>query len=53
MKRLLWSLGLFVAAVLLVASIVASYASPWAEHLVNPSPAAPPTTTTSKEVTAP
>jgi hypothetical protein len=38
--------------VLFVASIVDGYAAGWADHLVNPVPA-PPTTTTSKEVTIP
>jgi hypothetical protein len=50
-KRPLARLVLFVAAVLLVASIVQSYAAGPAFRLVNPAPS--PTTTTSKEVTSP
>jgi hypothetical protein len=51
-RRLALRVALFVAAVLVVASIVDSYAAGWADRLVNPFPA-PPTTTTSKEVTVP
>jgi hypothetical protein len=51
-KRLLVRAVLFVVAVLLVASIVDGYAAGWADRLVNPFPA-PPSTTTSKEVTPP
>jgi hypothetical protein len=51
-KRLAVRAVLFVAAVLVVASVVDGYAAGWADRLVNPFPA-PPTTTTSKEVTAP
>ena len=52
MKRLAFRAVLFVAAVLVVASIVDGYAAGWADRLVNPFPT-PPTTTTSKEVTSP
>jgi hypothetical protein len=51
-KRVAFRAVLFLAAVLFVASIVDGYAAGWAERLVNPFPA-PPTTTTSKEVTSP
>jgi hypothetical protein len=51
-KRLGFRAVLFVAVVLLVASIVDGYAAGWADRLVNPFPA-PPTTTTWKEVTSP
>jgi hypothetical protein len=51
-KRLGFRAVLFVAAVLVVASIVDGYAAGWADRLVNPFPT-PPTTTTSKEVTFP
>jgi hypothetical protein len=44
--------AVFLATVLLVASIVDGYAAGWADRLVNPSPA-PPITTTWKEVTVP
>jgi hypothetical protein len=50
-KRLVFRAAVFVAAVLLVASIVDGYAAGWAARLVNPFPAPP--TTTSKEVTPP
>jgi hypothetical protein len=50
--RVALRVALFVAAVLFVASIVDGYAAGPANRLVNPFPA-PPTTTTSKEVTAP
>jgi hypothetical protein len=50
-KCLALRVGLFVAAVLFIASIVDGYAAGWADHLVNPNPA--PTTTTWKEVTVP
>jgi hypothetical protein len=50
--RVALRVALFVAAVLLVASIVDGYAAGWADHLVNPFPA-PPTTTTWKEVPPP
>ena len=52
MRRLALRAVLFVAVVLLVASIVDGYAAGWADRLVNPFPA-PPTTTTSKEVIPP
>jgi hypothetical protein len=51
-KRLVLRVALFLAAVLLVASIVQSYAAVPAHRLVNPFPA-PPTTTPWKEVTLP
>jgi hypothetical protein len=51
-KRLVFRVALFIAAVLLVASIVQSYAAGPANRLVNPFPT-PPTTTTWKEVTVP
>ena len=51
-RRLALRVGLFIAAVLFVASIVDGYAAGPANRLVNPFPA-PPTTTTSKEVTPP
>ncbi len=51
MRRFAVRAALFLAAVLLVASVVSSYAAGPAFRLVNPDPA--PTTTTSKEVTLP
>jgi hypothetical protein len=51
-KRFALRAVLFVAAVLLVASIVDGDAAGWADRLVNPFPT-PPTTPTSKEVTPP
>ncbi len=51
-RRLALRVGLFLAAVLFIASIIQGYAAPWADRLVNPFPA-PPTTTTSKEVISP
>jgi hypothetical protein len=51
-KRLVFRVALFIAAVLLVASIVDGYAAGPANRLVNPFPT-PPTTTTWKEVTPP
>jgi hypothetical protein len=50
--RVVLRVALFVAAVLFVASVVDGYAAGWADRLVNPFPA-PPTTTTSKEVSSP
>jgi hypothetical protein len=50
-RRLALRVGLFVAAVLFVASVVDGYAAGWADRLVNPLPAPP--TTTWKEVTPP
>ncbi len=52
MTRVALRVGLFLAAVLFIASIVQGYAAPWADRLVNPFPDSP-ATTTSKEVTAP
>jgi hypothetical protein len=52
MKRFVFRAVLFLAAVLFIASIVDGYATGPANRLVNPFPA-PPTTTTSKEVTVP
>jgi len=51
-RRIALRVGLFVVAVLLVASVVDGYAAGWADRLVDPFPT-PPTTTTWKEVTAP
>ncbi len=52
MRRFAVRTALFLAAVLLVASVVQSYAAGPAFRLVNPNPS-PPTTTTSKEVISP
>jgi hypothetical protein len=51
-KRLVFRVALFIAAVGFIASIVQSYAAGPANRLVNPFPT-PPTTTTWKEVTVP
>ena len=51
-RRLALRIALFIAAVLFIASIVDGYATGPANRLVNPFPA-PPTTTTTKEVTVP
>jgi hypothetical protein len=48
--RFVFRAVLFVAAVLVVASIVDGYSAGWADRLVNPNPAP---TATSKEVTPP
>jgi hypothetical protein len=52
-RRLALRVALFVVAVLFVASIVDGYAAGPANRLVNPFPAPPTTTTTTKEVTPP